>query len=271
MTENLTENLRLLCSYGKSTSDICRRAGINRQQFSKYLNGHTQPSLATLRILCDFFGVEESELFLPAPEFRKIVQLRPPRFEKRESHFDKIMNHMTDSNPTGRDMLQRHEGYYHSYLKSYPQQELAVRALSHIYKREDRWFIKTIERRLDEQFLLPSTLKYEGYVSEGCNRICIQERECGTGRSIGTTFLYPSEHARPTYLSGVMVGFSTEGSQDITCSRTIWHYLGPKPNLRQALNACGVVDPDQEQLPDFVRYGISNDLEEGETVLMPRY
>ncbi len=29
---HLAENLRLMCSYGKSTSDICRRVGINRQR-----------------------------------------------------------------------------------------------------------------------------------------------------------------------------------------------------------------------------------------------
>ena len=46
--------LRLLCSYGRSTSDVCRRAGINRQQFNKYLNGHARPSLPTLRRLADF-------------------------------------------------------------------------------------------------------------------------------------------------------------------------------------------------------------------------
>ena len=29
---DLAANLRLLCSYGRSVSDVCRRLGINRQQ-----------------------------------------------------------------------------------------------------------------------------------------------------------------------------------------------------------------------------------------------
>ncbi|MGC1426952.1 MAG: helix-turn-helix transcriptional regulator, partial [Albidovulum sp.] len=55
-SDPIHDNIRLLCSYGQSVSDICRRAGFNRQQFNKYINGHAQPSLATLRRICDFFG-----------------------------------------------------------------------------------------------------------------------------------------------------------------------------------------------------------------------
>ena len=39
--------------------------GINRQQFTKYLNGAARPSARNMRRICDHFGVEEEELLIP--------------------------------------------------------------------------------------------------------------------------------------------------------------------------------------------------------------
>lgn len=56
--EFFAENLRLLCSYEKSVSAVCRSVGINRQQFSKYLSGANQPSTNNLRRICDHLQVQ---------------------------------------------------------------------------------------------------------------------------------------------------------------------------------------------------------------------
>src|SRR3546814_16222778 len=75
--EVFAENLRLLCSYYESVSAVCRRLGMNRQQFNKYLAGHSMPSRHNLRRICAFFGVEEAEIMLPNRRFAAIVELRP--------------------------------------------------------------------------------------------------------------------------------------------------------------------------------------------------
>jgi hypothetical protein len=49
MSEPFAENLRLLCSHYASVAEVCRRIGINRQQFNKYLSGASTPSLHSLR------------------------------------------------------------------------------------------------------------------------------------------------------------------------------------------------------------------------------
>ncbi|MEB3734960.1 helix-turn-helix transcriptional regulator [Halopseudomonas pachastrellae] len=69
MHDDFGDNLRLLCSYYKSTAEVCRRLGINRPQFNRYLNGVNRPSDSTMRRLCDFFGVEVYELLLPTGSF----------------------------------------------------------------------------------------------------------------------------------------------------------------------------------------------------------
>lgn len=77
MHQNLSQNLRLLCSYYKSIAEVCRRLGINRPQFNRYLSGQHKPSANTLRRLCEFFGVDEQEILLPHGQFQRIVDVRP--------------------------------------------------------------------------------------------------------------------------------------------------------------------------------------------------
>lgn len=44
-SRDLPENLRVLYSYHSSIAEVCRRLGVNRSQFNRYLSGQTQPSL----------------------------------------------------------------------------------------------------------------------------------------------------------------------------------------------------------------------------------
>lgn len=46
------ENLHMLCSNYRSIAGVCRKLGINRAQFNRYLNGAGKPSSHTLRRGC---------------------------------------------------------------------------------------------------------------------------------------------------------------------------------------------------------------------------
>ncbi len=268
---HLPENLRLLCSYGRSTSDICRRAGINRQQMNKYLNGHAQPSLSSLRRLCDFFGLDDNEILLNNDEFRELIRLRPPRLRAEQSRLEKAIETLVSASTTNTSLLEEHEGYYHTYSYPDPSRDIFLRSLACIYREGGAWLSKSVERHLDALFMLPATLKYRGIVVEGFDRIAIYEREQGVGRSVFATFLYTAERAAPTFLSGLTTGFSPEGSHDVHCLRTVWQYLGKTPDLRQALRSCGAVDQSRETLPDVIISCTDNRLLEGEAVFAPRF
>lgn len=269
--DDLAENLRLLASYGRSASDVCRRAGINRQQFNKYLNGHARPSLSTLRRLCDFFGVDDHEILLDADAFRELIKLRPPRLGTKQSHLDQAVERLIAPTDRDQELFEHHEGYYHSYTYPDPGRGYFLRSLYRLYQQDGNWFAKSIDRRLDERFTLPSTLKYQGIAVDGFRRIVLFEREVGVGRSLFATFLYASEHTTPSFLPGLVMSFTPEGAHDIACVRTVWQYLGKKPNLREALGKCGIVDHEVEPLPDIVIECTDNRLLEGEMVLMPRF
>lgn len=64
---NFADNLRRECFRYPSISAVCAGAGINRQQFNKYLAGKSLPNTKTLDRICQFIGVSEEELFVSNP------------------------------------------------------------------------------------------------------------------------------------------------------------------------------------------------------------
>ncbi len=54
---NFVANLKFVCSYHSSISDICRKLPINRQQFMKYISGSSFPSRFSLRSYVIFLAL----------------------------------------------------------------------------------------------------------------------------------------------------------------------------------------------------------------------
>ena len=63
LRENLAANLRRLCKDHDSVSAVCRELHINRTQFERYLQGQTVPNKATAKLICDYFRINEAELY----------------------------------------------------------------------------------------------------------------------------------------------------------------------------------------------------------------
>lgn len=61
--ENLAANLRRLVKRHASVSAVCRDLGVNRTQFERYLQGQAVPNKATARLICDYFQIDEDELY----------------------------------------------------------------------------------------------------------------------------------------------------------------------------------------------------------------
>lgn len=266
---HFTSNLRLLCSYGRSTSALCRRGKFNRQQFNKYLNGHSMPSLSTLRRICDFFGVDEAEILLPPREFRQLIRVRPPRTGYTREPLLAMAESLVTSESSDEPFMVRHEGYYFSYVSFDAKATTIVRALVRLRRQDNIWATKTIDRKLHETYGLPETVKYIGVatVSQG-NLVCI-EREQRPGRSMWCSMLYGSGYDAPSYLTGVTLSTSPEGSKEIECLRLVWEYLGKQIDLRKALGACGILRRHTAGLPEIVINGIDNTRRAGETVFRP--
>jgi len=63
LRENLAANLRRLCAQHGSIAAVCREMGVNRQQFDRYLSMDALPNRATTTRICEYFAIEEAELY----------------------------------------------------------------------------------------------------------------------------------------------------------------------------------------------------------------
>lgn len=256
--DSLPENLRLLCSYGRSVSEVCRRIGINRQQFNKYLTGQSQPALATLRRVCDFFGVDEAEILQDHSAFVKLIRLRPPVFSTSPDPQTLRLEKVVRRDRQNTQLLERHVGYYHIYMSPDPRKNYLLKSVGQILRVGSDWFTSELERYEENEFAISSPLKHSGMLFEAHNRLVITTREQGRGYGMWSTILIASDYDEPSFLPGLIQGIEPEGGHLAYGTRVVWEYLGQTPDLRQVLRECGVLKGGQPGIPEFVHNVIFN-------------
>ena len=269
-TSDFRQNLALVTSYGRSVSDVCRRAGINRQQYNRYLSGQSSPSLSTLRRICDFFGLDDHEIFLDHESFANIIRRRPPRLKKQEDAITEFVRLLvqTDQNKTG--ALEKYEGYFQCYAQIEVGSEKLLRTLICVRNSGNGWVSKTIERYPTTTYMIPNRMNYKGVVFLIADRLVMLEQESTFRKSTWTTMMYTTDFDEPNFLSGLSIGISPENTHDIICYRTVWHYLGKTPDLRDAITKCGLIDLTDPTVPDYVPNVVGDAASPGPILLTPR-
>ncbi|WP_432472438.1 helix-turn-helix domain-containing protein [Amphritea sp. HPY] len=269
---NLADNLRLLCSYKKSISEVCRELQINRQQFNKYLSGKTTPSGNNLRKICDYFGIEEHEMVLPQDEFESIIRVRPiAELTGSQQHrpeyrcLDKLIEE------AGTD-LGKYEGSYYIYYYSTSFPNHILKGYGTIFKEGDRHFIKWIERLSQKKTSSHNDFIYKikGMVTGLGNRIFISGYEEVLQNEMVHVTLFPTYKNKVSLLSGLMLGVSGTDSREPVCQRVVLSYLGKNYNHRKALKGCGIFAADSPEIEEQIRNHIRNDLGPDEHVLYGR-
>ncbi|MDA7946372.1 MAG: helix-turn-helix domain-containing protein [Hyphomicrobiaceae bacterium] len=251
----VAENLRLLTSYYKSVAEACRQLGINRQQFNKYLSGHTAPSRHTLQRICDFFGVEDYELLLPADEFRELVALKPSRASGPVANGPAYMDHIDRLIHASRGDAERYCGYYFAYRYSFSDSGALQKSLVRFWREDERILSKRVERFQDRdgEEVAPFLCKYLGTLLLLRDRIYVIEYDALRRQEVSQTILYPGYRSRLTWLSGLNMGVSTRDDRRIGCGRVLYQHLGRTIDLRRALGQLGKFETDSDQVPDMVR------------------
>ncbi|NSY41609.1 helix-turn-helix transcriptional regulator [Leisingera sp. ANG59] len=235
MPSHLAQNLGTLTSYGKSVADICRRANLNRTQFNRYLAGQSQPSLQTLRRICDFFGVDEHEIFMAPDAFRELVRLRPPLLTARDpatSFAQRLF--LNQSKPAAQT------GYYQAYLTDPADPSNVYIHLVKLSQSGRGTAVKIIARYPRDQINLPKRLKFEGIATQQAGRLFCVIQESKMRKSTSCIVLSLGDFDNATTLDGLILGTEPETGNEITTYQTIWRYLGKAPDLRAAIKRCGV-------------------------------
>lgn len=254
------QNLRLLCTYYSSIADVCRRLGINRQQFNKYLSGDANPSRHNLLRICEFFGVGEQDLNLPEDRFKYIINTSP-RDRERNLQFYSHMHNLDAILAHGQANMQPYEGYYHAYYPSGGQEGHLIRALLFVGKNNDRnYYTKRISTyHLEESGRRFKVLyRYLGIPILLGERMYIHEYDTFGRDILTTTILYGAFRNRVDVLTGLQVGVAGRRSLEPAAGNVVLQHLGRDISIRKALSECGIFHWQSGQIPDWVIQRLQN-------------
>ena len=264
--DNFGQNLRTVCTAHRSVSEICRLAGINRQQFGRYLNGSYRPSRFNMRRICDFFGVRESDLMLPAVEFETFFNLHFMEIRQggAAGWLGRALENIVAMNDPS---LRKYIGWYHSYSYSFGWPDWVIRSLVSVYKHQGRVLSKTIEHLRDPLHGARFVYKYNGIVTTSANRLFIAEHDALQHDDFSLKILFHTHRSHVDFLSGLATGTSSRPHRQPASARIVFQYLGGTIDTRAELKKCGMFVPNQHNINPKILSLIDNTPGEGETVL----
>ncbi|MCO1333920.1 helix-turn-helix transcriptional regulator [Microbulbifer sp. OS29] len=262
MSNDFPQNLRLLCGFYPSIAEVCRRIGVNRAQFNKYLNGNTQPSQYTLGKICHFFGVEPHEIMMPHEQFNQIVRVRsnPSSDSDPVRPYNRNIDLLIQESQGRAD---KYLGFYFEYHYSMTFPDHIIRSLLHIESDGDSYYFQRFERMRypdrDEWY----KSRYKGMLLFLADRIFLIGYEALTHNEIAQTILYPTYKSRVSYLSGLKLGASASDRREPVCTKVVLESLGRKISIKSALKLCGVFGPESEEINKNIRENIRATTTEG--------
>lgn len=255
-----SENLRYLCGFYPSISDVCRRLGVNRQQFNKYLSGQVQPSRYNLRRIAEFFAIQPADLDVPPEQFADLIA--KPRAGRAASPApDGALGVYSELVQRSAGELDRYVGYYFRYFYSFGYPGYIIKSLAAIGRHGDAYSWKNVEVMVTPSVVPQRTvMKYEGPAFLLGDRIFLLEYETLLGSSVTELILYPSYKNPITLMTGIQTGAPTVRGRKPTASTVLLQYLGTAPDLRAAMRRCGIFEDTSTQIEPEIRERVRNDL-----------
>ncbi|WGY45403.1 helix-turn-helix transcriptional regulator [Vibrio sp. ABG19] len=257
--QNIAVNLRLLCSYVGNVTECSRKIGINRQQFSKYLNGYSQPSMQSLRKICDYFGVDSDEIYLEPELFKKLLSTQPITHQPlrlvddspQSQRYSRQLQGMIEHSAQG---LERYLGdYYYYYMTpSYPGHisksfaRLTMKngiGYSHFYERVESG--QAMQEHCDIG-------KFVGVVFLLGERLQIVDYSVHCQRAVSQTILYGATRGNVHLLSGLTMGIQGRNSRIPFTSRVVFEKLSSEQPLKQKLRGVSLERIDDNNLSPAV-------------------
>ncbi|WP_315926707.1 helix-turn-helix transcriptional regulator [Mesorhizobium sp. SP-1A] len=265
----IAENLRYLCSFYPSISHVCRKLGINRQQFNKYLSGRIVPSVHVLKRTSDFFGIDIDEMFLSPAELRKIVEGRQEGSDRRsEASGRNPLDTILALARSDIGLLKKYEGYYFRYNYSFDGSGRVIRSLFSIYERDGVFFTKLLERiqhRSNGSQRL-TTLKYDGVMIALSGCLFNVEYERIMKGCVGHAAFSCQRRPGQRFLTGIQSSYSTSSGKP-TASRVVLERITREMPFREMISRCGTFLVGDGEIEQDILPLIGNQIGAAESVL----
>ena len=247
MVQDFPENLRSLCAEHGSVAKVCRAIGMNRQQFSRYLNGGGLPSAHNLRRIARHFDVSEADLFIDHAEFSKRHILNQKR--KARGPVDLMIAPFRDQ----AQLMRRYLGFYHGYFMTPSWDGMVLRSLIWLYEKDGFVMTRSLERVTTADGGTRQKSRYEGMAKQGGNRIYVVEQEMVREGSTVETILTPSHRQAVRYLRGLTIGVAWRPHVMPYSSRSIWKRIDERTSARDALRSCGAFRLESREIDPTIR------------------
>ncbi len=264
-------NLQFCCDHYRSVSEVCRRLRINRQQFNRYLTGSAIPSRHNHKLVSDFFGLEEGELFTPhaafAATFKRRIKAQDSPAVLR--HHAGLLRAISGANAAN---LSDYQGFYFKYFYTYLGAWRIKRELAHWYYDGDALVSSVKQRYMGEDETEDAALRfitYRGVVGQVGDRLLVVDHHRGTSREVSTMVLYPKARLLRR-LHGLTLGVSHGPARLIGAARVVMDFLGTEIDIRAALNRLGTFDLNELSVPEAVKRAVRNDMRDDETLFVAR-
>ncbi|WP_235865285.1 helix-turn-helix domain-containing protein [Alloyangia mangrovi] len=247
--------MRQLCEQQGSISQICRKIGINRQQFNKYLAGKHLPSTANIRAISNHFGLAPEVMFEAPEDFRALIDgdfLETFNRLRRMPEVGTFLSTAMAVPDTLRDQIVGVYDRYH-FSSIYPRRIL--RASMCIYPGADVLQHVYVERfpNPDDRSRTAYRFKYHGFVFPIQGRIFTMDFE--TNQRNEMTFGIYSQIQRNTksLMLGITSGIAANMYRQPFSTRQALHYRRPGLLKRSDLSRTSALDFNDPSIPAEVR------------------
>jgi transcriptional regulator with XRE-family HTH domain len=256
---NMSRNLAQLCKSYNSVADVCRRIGINRQQFNKYLAGKHLPSPRMQSAMAQFFMIEEGDIFKPPNEFSQIFE--GPRvdisWEMRDSRsFREFLPFIVSS---GQDLKPYH-GIYYRYHNSSIHRGRVLRSVLYLYEHNGITQYVTVERfpSPDTQGTMECIFKYYGISILCGGRVFFFDMEDIQKNEITFSIFLPKFRNALQTLFGIVTGVAATPLREPFSTRAALSFQGDGPIRKGHLKMATTLLPDDQDIPAEIRKYLSD-------------
>ena len=243
------ENLRRLVRARGNIADVCRRLGINRQQFNKYLSAKHVPSQANINAICDFFRITYRNIIsedMEIPELR-----RPADYLRGFRAFENagLLQAALAANDTKR--LTSFCGTYLKYHYSSIYKGDIVRAVTAIRPVNDVFGYVNLERfpNRNRQMKHDYVFKYHGFVAMIDRRLYMMDLESLQRNEITFSIYTPIARNPIRLFFGVTGGVASNIYREPYASRSVLQLVSTNPPTRTEYRKATVIAPDDPSIP----------------------
>lgn len=253
--EDFSANLRLLCDRESSISQVCRKIGINRQQFNKYLSGRHMPSGGNVRLIANHFGLSPELLFEDHDRFLALVD---GNFFETLDHLRKspqVIHFLETATVSSKIEMGEYLGCYDRYHYSSIYTRRILRSSFCMYRNGDFLNHYYVERfpSYENPSRTAYIFKYHGFSFVLDDRVFTIDFETVQRNEFTFGIFSSVQRSSKRFLFGIVSGVAATMFRQPFSTRAVLHYRKPGLLTRAELETASALDMNDPSIPREAR------------------